>query len=110
MAACGTFTVTQSVVVRAVNHPKRWLTSASVAVGTSCRTRLTQAGSMYGRTQFCSYSYFCPWNLISNTLLQVNLSLMAVTDLIHLSKKLTGGGGGLETLKLECFPKYAAPP
>lgn len=46
-----------------------------------------------------------PLDLISHTLLQVNLSLMAVTDLIHLSKKLTKGVGGLETLKLECFPK-----
>ena len=43
--------------------------------------------------------------MISHTLLQVNLSLLAVTDLIHLSKKLTTGVGGLETLKLECFPK-----
>lgn len=37
---------------------------------------------------------------------QVNLSLMAVTDLIHFAKKLTAGTAGLHTLKLECFPKY----
>ena len=30
---------------------------------------------------------------------------MAVTDLIHLAKKLTKGVNGLRTLKLECFPK-----
>ena len=36
---------------------------------------------------------------------QVNLSLMAVTDLIHFAKKILAGTPGIHTLKLECFPK-----
>ncbi|KAL0039275.1 hypothetical protein WJX79_001133 [Trebouxia sp. C0005] len=44
-------------------------------------------------------------NQVDSGWVNVNLSLMAVTDLLQLAKKLTKGVDGLRTLKLECFPK-----
>ncbi|DBB01949.1 TPA: hypothetical protein ACH3X1_000538 [Trebouxia sp. C0004] len=44
-------------------------------------------------------------NQVDSGWVNVNLSLMAVTDLMQLAKKLIKGVEGLHTLKLECFPK-----
>ena len=100
----------------AANVSKSWCTSASAAAEMSCRTKSTQAGSMsvfkaYLISAACIVACIMhSWSMPLPTLgliIQVNLSLMAVTDLMHLAKKLTKGVSSLRTLKLECFPKYA---